>query len=64
MVQLQDSISECLHHHTLFNMLSNKIFEAHRAQILSCFGPRAVAWLITWLIFPAFQLFTLDFPIP
>jgi hypothetical protein len=38
MVQLQDSISKRLHHHTFSKMLSNKIFEAHRAQILSCFS--------------------------
>jgi hypothetical protein len=31
MVRFQDSISECLHHHTLFNMLFDKIFEAHHA---------------------------------
>jgi hypothetical protein len=56
MVQLQDSISKCLHHHTLSNMFFNKIFEAHCAQMLSCFGPRVSAWLITWLVFPTFQL--------
>jgi hypothetical protein len=32
MVQLQDSISECLHHHTLINMLFDEISETHRAQ--------------------------------
>jgi hypothetical protein len=31
MVQLQDFISKCLHHHTLSNMLSNKTFETHFA---------------------------------
>jgi hypothetical protein len=36
MVQLQDSILKHLHHHTLSNMLSDKTFEAHCAQILSC----------------------------
>jgi hypothetical protein len=34
MVQLQGSISKHLHHHTIFNMLSNETFEAHRAQII------------------------------
>jgi hypothetical protein len=54
MVQLQDSISEGLHHHTLFNMLSNKTSEAHHAPILLCSGPRASTWLITQPIFPTF----------
>jgi hypothetical protein len=31
MVHIQDSILEHLHHHTLFNMLFDGIFEAHRA---------------------------------
>jgi hypothetical protein len=56
MVQLQDSILECLHHHTLFSMLSDKIFKIHRAQILSCYGPRTIACLIVQPIFPSFQL--------
>jgi len=47
MVQLQYSISKRLHHHTFSNMFSDKISEAHHAQILSCFGPRTGAWLIT-----------------
>jgi len=34
MVQFQDSISKCLHHHTLFNMFFNMIPDAHYAQIL------------------------------
>jgi hypothetical protein len=38
MVWLQDSISECLHHHTLFNMLFDRISEAHCAWILSCYS--------------------------
>jgi hypothetical protein len=45
MVRFQNSILEHLHHYTLSNMLFNRIFEAHHAQILSCFGPRAGAWL-------------------
>jgi hypothetical protein len=57
MVHLQDSISEHLHHHTLFNMLFNEIFEAHRAQILSCFSLGAYVWLIIQPIFLAFWLF-------
>jgi len=40
MVQLQDSIMERLHHHTFSNMFFDGTFEAHVAQILSCFGPR------------------------
>jgi len=35
MVQLQDSILECLHHHTLSNMLFNRISKAHCVRILS-----------------------------
>jgi len=44
----------------LNNMLSNEIFKAHHAQILSCFSPRVGTWFIVRLVFPAFQLF---FPI-
>jgi hypothetical protein len=40
MVQLQDSISKHLHHHTLSSMLFVETSKAHYAQILSCFGPR------------------------
>jgi hypothetical protein len=61
MVQLQDSISKCLHHHTLFSMLSNEIFEAHHVWILSCSGPRVGVWLTVRLVFPTFQLFFLVF---
>ncbi len=56
MVQLQNSISEHLHHHTFSNMLSNETFEAHHAQILSCFILRVGVWLITWPVFPTFWL--------
>jgi len=38
MVQLQDSISKRLHHHTFFSMFFNRIFEAHHARIFSSFG--------------------------
>jgi hypothetical protein len=51
MVQLQDSILECLHDHTLSNMFFDETFKAHCAQILSCFGPRASVWLTSRLIF-------------
>jgi hypothetical protein len=54
-VHLQDSISEHLHHHTLFNMLSNKIFEAHCVQIWSCSSLGASVWFIIWPIFLTFQ---------
>ncbi len=33
MVQLQDSILECLHHHMFSNMFCERIFEAHCVQI-------------------------------
>jgi hypothetical protein len=46
---LQDSTSKCLHHLTFFNMLSNRIFEAQHAQILSCSSPRAGTSLISFL---------------
>jgi len=52
MVQLQDSISNHLHHHTF----SNKISKIHHARILSCFNPRVSTWLTTQPIFPTFQL--------
>ncbi len=61
MVQFQDSILEHLHHHTLFNMLSNRTFEAYHAQILSCFGLGVNTWLTSWLVFPTFLLFSLVF---
>jgi hypothetical protein len=57
MVQLQDSISECLHHHTLSNMLFDGTFEAYCAQILSCFSLGASTWLITQLIFSLLIVF-------
>jgi len=56
MVWLQDSILERLHHHTLFNILFDKIFETHCAWILSCFGPKVGFWLPTQPTFPTFQL--------
>jgi len=34
--------------------------EAHRAQVLSYFGPRAGAWFIIRLIFSSFQLIFLN----
>jgi hypothetical protein len=40
----QDSISECLHHHSRSSMLSSGIFKAYCAQILLCFGPGPNAW--------------------
>jgi hypothetical protein len=61
MVQLQDSILECLHHHTLSNILSNGISKAHCARILSCSGPRAGVYLTIWPIFPSFWLTSLVF---
>jgi hypothetical protein len=56
MVHFQDSISKCLHHHTLFNMLFDEIFEVHCACMLSCFDLGVGAWFITWPIFSTFQL--------
>ncbi len=61
MLQLQDSILERLHHHTLSNTLSDRISEAHCAWILSCFGPRADVWFIVRLVFLAFQLLSPNF---
>jgi len=61
MVQLQNSISECLHHHTLSNIFSNGISKAQCAQILSCSGPGANTYLIIWPIFPSFWLTSLVF---
>jgi len=56
MVQLQDSLLECLDHITFFNMFYDMISKAHRVQILSCFGPRASACFTTQPVFLAFQL--------
>jgi hypothetical protein len=50
MVQLQDSISECLHHNTFSNMFFNKISKADCAWILSCFGLEVNAWFIIQLV--------------
>jgi len=43
--------------HTFSNMLSDMIFEAHCARILSCFRPKVGTWLTTQLIILAFQFF-------
>jgi hypothetical protein len=63
MVRFQDSILDRLHHHTFSNMLSNMIFEAHHAWILSCSSPRPHAWftirpifLNFWLTSPVFSI--------
>ncbi len=45
MVQFQNSILEHLHYHTFSNMIFNRIFKAHCAWILSCFGPKVCARL-------------------
>jgi uncharacterized protein (DUF2237 family) len=58
MVQLEDSISEHLRHHTLSKMLFNRTSKVHHARILSCFGPRAGTWLIVRLVFSTFWLFS------
>ncbi len=63
MVQLQDSISKCLHHHTLSSMLFDGTFEAHCVRNLSCSGLRAGVWFIVQLIFPTFWLSSLFFSI-
>ncbi len=60
MIQFQDSILECLHHHTFSNMLFDMASNAYHAWILSCSNPRVSTWLIVWLVFPNFWLF---FPI-
>jgi hypothetical protein len=61
MVQVQDSISERLHHHTFSNMLFNMISKAHHVRIFSCFGPRVDTWFTTRPIFPTFWLSSLVF---
>jgi hypothetical protein len=61
MVWLQDSISNHLHHHTVSNILLDKIYEAHHAWILSCSNLGMGDWLIIRPIFLAFQLSSLVF---
>ncbi len=61
MVQLQDSILERLHHHTLSSMLPDKTFEAHHAWILLCSSSKVGTWLVARLVFLAFWLFSLIF---
>ncbi len=63
MVWLQDSILECLHHHTLSNILSDMIFEAHCAQILSCSNLGAGVLFMARPIFLGFRLVSLIFSI-
>jgi hypothetical protein len=58
MVQFQDSILECLRYHTFFNILFNKILEAHHAQTLSCSNLGVGAWFIVQPNFPNFWLFS------
>jgi hypothetical protein len=57
MVQFQNSILKCLHHHTLFIVFFDKTFEAHRVWILSCSGLGVNVWFTTQLVFPTFWLF-------
>jgi hypothetical protein len=61
MVQVQNSISKHLHHHTFFNILFNGTYETHHAQILSYSHPGAGIWLIVWPVFLAFWLSSLVF---
>jgi hypothetical protein len=59
MVWLQDSILDHLHHHTLSSMFFDKIYEAHRAWILSCFQP----W-DGWLVYSSTNLPSLSIIFP
>jgi hypothetical protein len=61
MVRLQDSIFEHPHHHTLSNMLFNRIFETHHVLIISCFGLGVSVWFIVRPIFTSFWLASLVF---
>jgi hypothetical protein len=63
MIWFQNFILQCLHHNTFWSTLSNMIFEAHYAQILSCSNPRASAWLTIQPIFPSIQLTSMVFSI-
>ncbi len=54
MVQLKNSILECLHHHTISSTFFDMIFEVHCVRILSCFNLEVRA--IIRLVFLAFQL--------
>jgi hypothetical protein len=61
MAQFQDSISECLHHHTFSNMFLDETFEAYWTWILSCSNPRAGAYFTVRLVFWTFRLSSLNF---
>ncbi len=63
MAWLQDSILKHLHHHILSNMLFDRLFEIHCVWILSCSGLNADVWIIVWLTFPTFWLFSPSFSI-
>jgi hypothetical protein len=56
MVWLQDSISKHLHHHTLFNMLSDTTPKTYHASILSYSNFKVGVWLMAQPIFLAFKL--------
>ncbi len=56
MVQLQDFILECPHHHTLSNMFFNRIVKAHHGQVLSCSNLGVNVWFTIRPIFPNSQL--------
>ncbi len=61
MVWLQNFISKCLHHHTLFSIFFDRIYEPYCVQILSCFGLGVNAWLIIRTTFPTFWLSSSSF---
>jgi hypothetical protein len=54
---------EHLHHHTLSNMLFDRLFEIYYVRILSCSNPKASIWLIIRLAFLTFQLSSPSFSI-
>lgn len=56
MVNFQNSIWECLHHHILSKMFFDGILKEHCSQILSCSSFKVGIWLIARPILPTFQL--------
>jgi hypothetical protein len=61
MVWFQDSILECLHHHTFFNMLFDRISKANCVQILSCSSPRVGTKLTVQTSLPDLSIIFLVF---
>ncbi len=57
-IGLPSIVSFAYEHFFDLSLLFDRILEANRARILSCFGLRLNTWFIIWPIFPTFRLFS------